>query len=261
MSGEDHRGDDLAPVIPLFGRPGGQDGHTPDAGIPRLDRSRTTRRRDIPFRGDDAPSALAETASDGAAAVWNDTWGADAERFHGRRPGDGQDPDAGDELSDAIDLAEQRLLRRLRTRSLSVREARGVLAEAGLPSEATETVIDRLVDLGYLDDAALAEHLVHVAVDRKGQGRQAIARTLAQRGVPRDVADAAIAGLPDDDAERALEFARSKARSMRSLDHDTALRRLSGQLARRGYGAAIALEVARRAIAELDAPTSGVRFR
>ena len=50
-------------------------------------------------------------------------------------------------------------------------------------------------------------------IERKGQGRRAIAQTLAQRGIPRDVVDAALATLPDDDAERALEFARTKARS------------------------------------------------
>ena len=45
-----------------------------------------------------------------------------------------------------------------------------------------------------------------------------------------------LAELPDDDAERALEFARSKAPGMSRLEPDTALRRLLGQLARRGYG-------------------------
>lgn len=254
MSGEGNRGDDLAPVIPLFGRragssPGGSEESSlapqggGDVGSPP--------HRDYLAPLDDSPRP--------AAAAWNDTWGTDAERFRGPSSSAGVEPDI--DSSSEIDLAEKRLLRRLRTRSLSVREARAVLAEATIPSEATEAILARLGELGYLDDAALAEHLVHIAVDRKGQGRQAIARTLAQRGVPRDVADAVIADLPDDDAERALEFARTKARSMRNLDHDTAVRRLSGQLARRGYGGAMAMDVARRALAENDVPTSGVRFR
>ena len=76
----------------------------------------------------------------------------------------------------------------------------------------------------------------------------------------RDVVDAALEALPDDDADRALEYARQKARTMRDLDRDVALRRLSGQLARRGYGAQ-ALDAARRALDELSRPArSGVRF-
>ena len=74
------------------------------------------------------------------------------------------------------------------------------------------------------------------------------------------MADAALAELPDDDAERALEFARSKAGSLRSLERDVALRRLAGQLARRGYGGSVALNAARTALDENTRPTGRVRF-
>ncbi|WP_251449260.1 regulatory protein RecX [Microbacterium sp. Marseille-Q6648] len=157
------------------------------------------------------------------------------------------------------DAAERTLLRKLRVRSLSVREARSVLGEQGLPTDEVDDVLQTFLDRGYLDDAALAEQLTHAAVDRKGHGRRVIAQTLAKRGVPRDVADAALEALPDDDAERALEFARSKARSMASLDGDTALRRLMGQLARRGYGGSAAMSAAKQALAEYDEPRR-VRF-
>jgi regulatory protein len=100
-----------------------------------------------------------------------------------------------------------------------------------------------------------------VGVDRKGQGRQLIAQTLAKRGVPRDVADSALQALPDDDLERALEYARGKARALRSLDRETALRRLSGQLARRGYSGSLAMNAARTALDESSGDGSGVRFR
>jgi regulatory protein len=75
------------------------------------------------------------------------------------------------------------------------------------------------------------------------------------------VADAALAELPDDDADRALDFARTKARSMSSLDRDTALRRLVGQLSRRGYGGSVAMTAARQALDENGSGGSGVRFR
>ena len=51
-------------------------------------------------------------------------------------------------------------------------------------------------------------------IERKSQGRVALSRALAQRGISRDVIVAAMSDLPDDDADRALEFARTKARSL-----------------------------------------------
>ncbi|MDF2919273.1 MAG: uncharacterized protein K0S70_3490, partial [Microbacterium sp.] len=103
--------------------------------------------------------------------------------------------------------------------------------------------------------------------ERRGEGRRAVATTLMKRGIPRDIADAAIAEMPDDDAERALDFARSKARSVGGKDDDAALRRLAGQLARRGYPSSVALSAARQALREVGVgrsrpsrPTAGVRF-
>lgn len=172
------------------------------------------------------------------------------------------DEDDGYDACGAIEreIAEKNLLKRLRTRQLSVTEARAVVAERSLSSDDIESVLDGFARLGYLDDAALAEQLVHIGVDRKGQGRKVIAQSMAKRGIPRDVADAALAALPDDDLERALEYARTKAHGMRDLDRDTALRRLAGQLARRGYGGSIAFDAAKRALDE-QGSMSGVRFR
>ncbi|QKJ19801.1 regulatory protein RecX [Microbacterium hominis] len=205
---EDDGGDDLAPVIPLFG-----------------------------------------SASRGVRRPGHE---------HDDEPFDGPDADACADVE--AEIAETTLLRRLRTRQLSVKEARAVVSERDLDAASVDHVIARFVDLRYLDDTALAEQLVHVGLDRKGQGRKAIAQTLAQRGIPREVADEAIASLPDDDAERALEFARTKVRQLDRVDDDTALRRLVGQLARRGYPGPVAMDAARAALKE-QRSGGGVRFR
>ncbi|WP_345802122.1 regulatory protein RecX [Microbacterium sp. AZCO] len=233
-SGGEH--ESLAPVIPLFGgavpeHPEGVSDHV------------------VPDGGSGVEESASSDPSSGEGS-WHPTWAAD-------RPGAAED--AVD--SPGVELAEKALLKKLRTRSLSLSEARGVLREHDLDEVAVESVLASLEEYGYLDDAALAEQLIHAGVDRKGQGRQAIAQTLAKRGIPRDVADAALAALPDDDLERALEFARGKVRSLTSVDRDTALRRLSGQLARRGYGGSLAMTAARIALDERSAPSSGVRFR
>lgn len=147
-----------------------------------------------------------------------------------------------------LEMVEKTLLRKLRTRQLSVSEARAVARGRDVADDAVDTLITAFVRRGYLDDERLADQLVHAGATRKGQGRRAIAMTLTQRGVPREVSDAALASLPDDDAERALEYARAKAPSMSRLDRDVALRRLVGQLSRRGFRSATAMAAAREAL-------------
>ncbi len=208
----------------------------------------------IPLFGGAAPAVPAEPAEAPLDQAWHPTWTAESSSAAPAAPA----ADAGED--DASARAEKQLLKKLRVRSLSEREARSFLREQALEPHAIDALVDAMYRLGYLDDVRLAEQLIHTATTRKAQGRQAIALALGQRGIARDVVDAALAEVDDDDAERALEFARQKARSLRGLERDTALRRLSGQLARRGFGA-LALSTARRALDELDRPAPrGVRF-
>ena len=225
--------DGLAPVIPLFAQRDAR-AHASTAVVPDGDERVT----------------------------WRSTWEDEPERDHERA-----EADVSADVAPVAELAEKSLLKKLRGRSLSIAEARDVLRAAGAIGDDADDIVERFEARGYLDDAALAEQLIHVGVDRKGQGRRVIAQSLAKRGIPRDVADAALLTLPDDDRERALDYARSKARSLSSTDRDAALRRLSGQLARRGYGGSMALDVARQALDEAGlrsgmrrAPESGVRF-
>ncbi len=156
--------------------------------------------------------------------------------------------------------AEKALVRKLAARELSVVEARTFLVEREVADDEIERILGDFVDRRYLDDARLAEQIVRIGTERKGQGRQVIAMTLSSRGVPRDVADAALDAMPDDEAERALAFARDRARRLDGVDETAALRRLLGQLARRGYGGSAATEAARQALAERRGSSSGVRF-
>lgn len=180
------------------------------------------------------------------------------------QPGSEPDAPSAQELRTS---AEEVLVRKLRSRSLSISEARLVLRGferegTRLDSAQIDDVLDEFGRRGYLDDGLLAEQLITAGVERKGQGRVALSRALAQRGIPRDVIDSALSELPDDDEARALDFARTKASSLARLDHDTALRRLMGQLARRGYNGSVAMSAAKTALAEIarGRPSTSVRF-
>ena len=160
----------------------------------------------------------------------------------------------------SADDAEELLTRRLRRSALSEREARAFLAQRGIDQAVVEVAVDRFTSRGWIDDAVLAEQLIYAGTSRKGQGRRAISQTLSARGIARDIADAALATLPDDDDDRALEYARSKAHGLRSYDLETAMRRLIGQLARRGYSGSVASSAARTALTE-QRGGGGVQFR
>lgn len=169
-----------------------------------------------------------------------------------------EEPEASLPTDDEMrEIGERALLKKLRGKGLSISEARALLRGLDIPAAVIDELIDHVASLGYLNDAALAEQLVYQAISKKAQGRRAIAQALGARGIPRDVVEAALAELDDDDDERALEFARSKARSMASLERDVALRRLLGQLARRGFSGSGAMTAAKTALDEV----TGVRFR
>ncbi|MEV8274092.1 regulatory protein RecX [Microbacterium sp. NPDC077184] len=161
---------------------------------------------------------------------------------------------------EAVETAERALIKRLRTRQLSCREARGFLSEQEIAEDAIDRIMDVCVARGYLDDMRLAEQILHVGLDRKKQGRRAISQAMTARGLPRDVVDEAMTVLDEDDElERAQEFARTKARSLQNVERDAALRRLMGQLARRGFSGAVVGTAARAALDELTSPRK-VRF-
>jgi regulatory protein len=145
--------------------------------------------------------------------------------------------DDADETGPERDARIDRLVvSRLRRSALSVAEVRTVLVEHGLDEVEIEEWIERYERFGYLDDARLAEQLVHVNGARRGRGSGAILQELARRGVDATAARAAVDELdPEVERRNALEVAERRVRQLSGLDRKTAERRLSAFLQRRGY--------------------------
>ena len=159
----------------------------------------------------------------------------------------------GDEVEETGPERDERIDRlvvsRLRRSALSIAEVRSVLAEHGLDDAEVEEWIERYERLGYLDDARLAEQLVHVNGARRGRGSGAILRELARRGVDDSAARAAVGELdPDIERTNALAIAERRARQLTGLDRQTAERRLSAFLQRRGYPGDIVREAVTAAL-------------
>lgn len=133
--------------------------------------------------------------------------------------------------------AKDRALRLLGARARSREELRRRLRQAGYPEEETEAALADLERVGLIDDGAFAAEVVRWKLDRQGYGHRAALTTLREKGVPREVAERAVAeaGWEEDEEARAEEVAMARLPRLSSLDRGTAYRRLLGFLLRRGF--------------------------
>ncbi|MGN8026123.1 regulatory protein RecX [Microbacterium sp. 22242] len=267
--GASSQDDRLAPVIPLFGARGGSAAGATEApaektSSPAAEWRSTWAEESAAARrgpGPRHPAAGALRPQADVALPERDDGGDEAEHGRTRLRAVGRHSDQAPAAADPLGEAKEVLVRKLRTKQLTSREATDVLRGLGVAADDRDLIVAEFEQRRYLDDVALAEHLVTSGSDRKGQGRVAISRTLAQRGIPREIADEALSRLEDDDAERALDYARSKVAGLRRYDEDTAIRRLVGQLSRRGYGGSVALNAARTAWRETQPGAARGRVR
>lgn len=173
---------------------------------------------------------------------------------------DAESPE-GDEFDDVERARVDRLvLRSLGRRGLSEWEVREMLRDNEVPIEEHEEWIDRLLRLGYVDDAALAEQLVNALRERKGLGTGAITQELKKRKLDPVAISEALAALDgDEEVQRATELALKRVGQLSSYDEATADRRLTGFLMRKGYPGAIVRAAVSTALATRK--RGGVRFR
>ncbi|WP_406282061.1 recombination regulator RecX [Nocardia sp. NBC_00881] len=175
-----------------------------------------------------------------------DSQSAGPERSDGR----GADPGAGSGGGTA-EQAKDVCLRLLGVRARSRAELVQHLTAKGYPPEVSDRALDRLTEVGLIDDAAFAEQWVHSRHTFSGKGKQALALELRRKGVAQSDVAPALAAITDDDEEsRAADLVRRKLRSLpRDLDRDKTIRRLVGMLARRGYGQSTAYRVVKAELA------------
>jgi regulatory protein len=150
----------------------------------------------------------------------------------------------------------ERALDMLEARARAVSELRRLLIRKGEPPEAVDAAIERLRGSGLLDDANFARQLTRSKALGGGHSRRRIQQELAKRGVARDVSDAAIEQVFEEesvDEGAAIErVARKKLRTLTGVDAATRTRRLYGFLARRGYDSDDIARVVRLVLASDD---------
>jgi regulatory protein len=144
------------------------------------------------------------------------------------------------QLREANEVVEtyDRALNLLAFRARSARELGRRLMEKGASAACTEKVIAKLREVGLIDDADFARQVARSKISG-GASRRRLHQELFKRGVARDVADAAVSEVIDDEnvdevavAER---VARKRLPSLASADPQSRRRRLYSFLARRGH--------------------------
>jgi len=127
--------------------------------------------------------------------------------------------------------AKERALKMLDRRDYSRSELIRKLTEKDVDEAEATAAVDRLVELGFVDDARYAPIIVrHYAA--KGYGPQRVRQELQRRGIPKELWDAAMQEMPaqDDTVDRLL---RTKLRS--ETPDRAELKRASDFLLRKGY--------------------------
>ena len=160
----------------------------------------------------------------------------------------------------AAQRAERISMNALTRRGMSKREVERSLLARELDDETVAAELDRLEGVGLIDDMALAQNLVGILQERKGLGRSSIAAELTRRLLAPAAIEYALELIEtSDELGRARDLAVKRASQLRSYDRETAVRRLSGFLMRRGYSGSTVRAAVEHALPAT--PSSRVTFR
>jgi regulatory protein len=141
--------------------------------------------------------------------------------------------EAGEVRQECFDAAMQLLGRRLHSRAELVRK----LMKGEYGETIINGVLDRLQQLGYVDDARFAKNKALSAAEHKHHGRRRAFMELRKAGVKTDVAQRALDDTYEsrDSVAEARALANKQAARLKKLDPVVARRRLVGMLQRRGF--------------------------
>src|ERR1700754_778741 len=103
-------------------------------------------------------------------------------------------------------------------------ELAGQLTKRGYPDDVSVVVLDRLADVGLIDDADFAEQWVRSRRVNAGKGKRALAANRRPKGVDNEVITGALSDIDADaERERAEQLVNDKLRRERLTDDDAKL--------------------------------------
>ena len=159
-----------------------------------------------------------------------------------------------------VDLsqAKQMGLRRLGSRARSVAELRQYLLDQAVLEPVVDQVISRFIEVGLLDDAGFARAWVETRQISRSTSKSALRRELIEKGISEEIISNILAEIEPDDYEVAMGFALRRVKTMSGLDQLTVTRRLSAQLARRGFGSAVIRRTVEQVISQIGGEVGNI---
>lgn len=150
---------------------------------------------------------------------------------------------------DPVAVAREICLRQLSARARSRAELAVTLSRRGVADDVAMQVLDRLTEVGLVNDGAFAAAFVSSARGGRGLGRKALEVELRRRGVGVDASSSALAEVrSEDEEETARSLVDRRLRSLSGQPPQVLRRRLVAMLIRKGYDFELAMRVVRDAI-------------
>lgn len=134
-----------------------------------------------------------------------------------------------DEVTRAVDYAARLLARRPH----STAEIRRRLEARQFSASAIDQALDRLAELGYVDDRAFARYWVENREQSRPRGPQALRYELRQKGIAADLIETVLAETNPRDS--ALRAAQTALRRWRGQTRAAVRQKLGAFLSRRGF--------------------------
>jgi len=169
----------------------------------------------------------------------------------------GRPRDAADLGSEAEveGFARDVVLQRLTSQQRSRHDLEQALAKRHVPAEVAGAVLDRLEEVGLINDVDFARSWVQSRQRSRGLSSTVLAMELRRQGIADDISREVLDELdPEVEVQAAHRLVQKKLRSMGALDQTTQTRRLVAMLARKGYAPQAALEVVRSELAAQAEP-------
>jgi regulatory protein len=134
----------------------------------------------------------------------------------------------------------QSLLKMLTRGSKASGQLRTALIAKEYPAELVDQLIDRFTEVGLINDFQIAKDWVQSQQGRKAIAKSVLARTLREKGFPKDAIDEALAEIDDDsELDAAKKVAEARIRQLLKLEPAVRSRRLGGFLSRKGYSSSV----------------------
>ena len=135
-----------------------------------------------------------------------------------------------------------RALEALGHRERTIAELNAWLTERGFSSAEIEAALERLIEIGELDDERFARRYAEDKRELRGWGADRIRAELTARGLAEDLIEHALADQPGEDLARALALLEARGEVP---DDERSRGRALAFLARRGYDSELAYEAVR----------------